>query len=197
MSGLPDAAAHLATPLAGALALDPAARTPSASELAAALGDGTMERRGVSLAASVEDAPASRPLLEAIVRTAAGVFDAAASSIALTTDDGSTRYVAAWGAGADEIVGVVLPAGTGVVGSVIADAKAEAIEACRSDGRFAAAVARRTGYVPHTMLLVPLLADGRAIGALTVLDRRDARPYSVADIPAAALFADLSIAALR
>ena len=69
---------------------------------------------GESLALSVERRDAPRSLMEAIVRTAAGVFEAAACSIALTdATTGELVYQSAWGAGAREIVGVRLPPGNG------------------------------------------------------------------------------------
>jgi hypothetical protein len=46
------------------------------------------------------------------------------------------------------------------------------------------------------MLVVPLLRDGAAVGALTVLDRRDGSPYDVADLARAGMFADLALAAM-
>ncbi len=54
------------------------------------------------------------------MRTAAGVFAASASSIALTDETtGELVYQSAWGAGAREIVGVRLPPGQGLAGSVV------------------------------------------------------------------------------
>jgi GAF domain-containing protein len=135
--------------------------------------------------------------MEGIVRAAAGVFEAAAASISLTdrtTDE--LVYQAAWGAGAREIVGVRLPPGTGIAGSVIARGEAEAVQDCRTDPRFAAQIAAGTGYVPHTMAVVPLNRGDRAIGALSILDRRDGESYGADDLERAALFAELAITAL-
>jgi signal transduction protein with GAF and PtsI domain len=146
---------------------------------------------------SVERPYAPRTLMEGIVRAAAGVFEAAAASISLTdrtTDE--LVYQAAWGAGAAEIVGVRLPPGTGIAGSVIARAQGDAVGDCRTDSRFAAQIAAGTGYVPHTMLVVPLLQGDRAIGALSVLDRRDGQTYGAGDMERAALFAELAVTAL-
>lgn len=42
---------------------------------------------------------------------------------------------------------------------------------------------RRGGrYVAHTMALAPLRRDSRTAGVLSVLDRRDGRPYGPADL---------------
>jgi GAF domain-containing protein len=135
--------------------------------------------------------------MEAVVHTAAGVFGAAAASICLvdeTTDE--LVYQSAWGAGAREIVGVRLPPGTGIVGTVVRQGVGEAVPDCRSDARWAARIAAGTGYVPYTQLVVPLQRGGRAIGALAILDRRDGRPYGESDLEPARLFADLAVKAL-
>ena len=76
--------------------------------------------KGESLALSVEEPAAPRTLMEGIVKTAAGVFGAAASSIALQDrTTGELVYQSAWGAGAHEIVGVRLPPGAGIAGIVV------------------------------------------------------------------------------
>jgi len=130
--------------------------------------------------------------MEAIVYTAAGVFEASASSIALTdSTTGELVYQSAWGAGAKEIVGVRLPPSQGLSGSVIASGEPLAVSDCRTDPRFAARIAAGTGYVPYTMLVVPLMRDDQPIGVLSLLDRRDGGPYGPGDAERAALFAEL------
>jgi signal transduction protein with GAF and PtsI domain len=157
-----------------------------------------LEREGASLALSLQEADAPANLIEAVVRTAAGVFEAAAASIALI--DRTTQelvYQAAWGAGAKEIVGVRLPPGVGIAGAVVAAGEGQAVPECRSDPRFAAQIAAGTGYVPHTMVVVPLKRGGVTIGVLSVLDRRDGGPYGPNDVTRAQLFSELAIAALE
>jgi signal transduction protein with GAF and PtsI domain len=137
-------------------------------------------------------------LIESIVRTAAGVFEAAAASVALVdAATGELVYRASWGASADEVVGIRLPRGEGLAGAVVESGDGLAIPDCRQDPRFAVRIAEDTGYVPYTMLVVPLLHGSEAVGALSVLDRRDGRPYGHADLERAALFADLTVEALR
>jgi signal transduction protein with GAF and PtsI domain len=136
-------------------------------------------------------------MLAAIVKASAGVFEAAACSVALV--DPVTRelvYQAAWGAGAKEIVGVRLPQGKGLAGSAVAAGAGLAIPDCRNDPRFQAQIAAGTGYVPYTMLVIPLRQGQRVVGALSVLDRRDGNPYTTDDIPRGDLFAELAVTAL-
>ena len=46
------------------------------------------------------------------------------------------------------------------------------------------------------MLVTPLVREGRTIGALSLLDRRDGEPYRHEDLFRASLFADLAVVAL-
>ena len=183
--------------LVGGLEMLPEQRIPSAAAFAEAIGTPITAERGASLAASLGRVPQRSRVMEAIVRTAAGVFDAAAASIALV--DPISRelvYEAAWGAGAGEVVGMRLKPGAGLAGAVVASGEGEAVPECRRDPRWANQVAARTGYVPYTMVVTPLQRDGETIGVLSVLDRRDGGPYTYEDLPRAALFADLAVVAL-
>src|SRR5437763_4543712 len=194
----PEVSAELEETLRAGLEIIPERRVASIEAFALALGAGVLERGGASLAQSLADSDAPANLIEAVVRTAAGVFEAAAASIALI-DRTTTELVfqAAWGAGAREIVGVRLPPGVGIAGAVVASGDGQAVPECRSDPRFAAQIAAGTGYVPHTMAVVPLKREGRVLGCLSVLDRRDGGSYGPNDLTRAQLFTELAIAALE
>jgi Protein kinase domain/GAF domain len=180
------------------LELQPEKRTASAEAFARALGAPLGTQAGESLAASAFAPGRDSALLESIVHAAAGVFEAAAASIALvdpTTDE--LVYEAAWGAGRGEVVGVRLPAGVGLAGAVVEGGDGLAVPDCRSDPRFQAQVAEASRYVPNTMLLVPLVAGaGRIVGCLSLLDRRSGEAYRVVDLETAELFADVAVQAL-
>ena len=131
------------------------------------------------------------------MRTAAGVFDAAAASIALIDETtGELVYRSSWGVLADETVGIRLAPGQGLAGAAVAAMEPVVVPDCRADERFASQVAAGIGYVPHTMLVAPLQRDGVAVGALSILDRRDGEALDQADVARAALFADLALAVL-
>jgi eukaryotic-like serine/threonine-protein kinase len=194
----PEVTVELEETLRAGLQIIPERRVASIEAFARALGAGALEQEGASLALSLEDSDAPQNLIEAVVRTAAGVFEAAAASIALI--DRTTQelvYQAAWGAGAKEIVGVRLPPGVGIAGAVVAAGEGQAVPECRNDPRFAKQIAAGTGYVPHTMVVVPLKRGGVTIGVMSVLDRRDGGPYGPNDVARAQLFSDLAIAALE
>ncbi|MGH2950248.1 MAG: protein kinase domain-containing protein [Solirubrobacteraceae bacterium] len=182
--------------VSAALEPDPYLRLPSVEAFARALGEGLGPDEGAPLGLSVARTSVPPPVLETVVRSAAGVFGAAAASIAFA-DGEELVYESAWGAGAEEIVGVRLPAGAGIAGAVLAAGEPEAIASCREDPRFARAVAARTGYVPNTMLAVPLMRGGTAFGVLQVLDRRDGGAFRPEDVVRGQAFVELALALLE
>ena len=189
----PHVSPELESTLAAALEDEPVRRIASADAFARAIG-APLESAGSSLALSVESPAAPRSLVESVVRAAARIFDAASASIALRDQrTGELVYTAAWGAAADEIVGVRLAPGAGLAGAVVASGEGLAIPDCRNDPRWESQIAESTGYIPHTMLIVPLMRGTDAVGALSILDRRDGEPYDVDQIPAAAMFAEIAL----
>jgi hypothetical protein len=172
----PEVTPEISDAVDAGLQMIPERRVASVDAFARALGGHLQPSIGGSLARSVGEPSTRRSVMEAIVYTAAGVFEAAASSIALKdATTGELVYQSAWGAGAKEIVGVRLPPSQGL----------------------AARIAAGTGYVPYTMLVVPLMRDGRPIGVLSLLDRRDGRAYGPGDAERAALFAELAVTVLE
>ena len=191
---------ELEATLRAGLEIIPERRVASVSAFANALGEKIALGEGASLALSIEKSAGPGNLIEAVVRAAAGVFEAAAASIALTDrTTGELVYHAAWGAGAKEIVGVRLPRGIGIAGSVVTGGEGIAVADCRNDPRFAAQIAAGTGYVPNTMLVVPLGVgtESGVVGVLSILDRRDGGAYDERDVMRAESFAELAFVALE
>jgi eukaryotic-like serine/threonine-protein kinase len=198
LEGIAEATPELEQALRAGLAFAPEARVESAAALAESFGTPVGQVRAGSLAVSLPYPGVRRPLLEAVVQATAGAFDAAAASIALVDQaQHQLVYVAAWGAGAKEIVGMKLARGAGLAGAAAETGKTQIAPRCRTDPRFAAQIARGTGYVPYTMLVLPVRHDEAVIGVLSLLDRRDGEPYLPDDAPRAQLFAELAAAALR
>jgi GAF domain-containing protein len=139
-------------------------------------------------------------LLRSITAMARRLFDAAACSIALLDDAGEElTFHTASGAGADDVTGLRMPAGRGVAGWVVMSGQAIAIEDVRSDPRFASDVAAQTGYVPRSILAMPLETERRMIGVIEVLDRQPgaARPEDMEFLGLLANLAALAIESSR
>ena len=191
---VPGLGADVSDALRAGMELMPERRIASIDAFARAIGRPLRERQGSSFVRSATEARGEPSLNGSIARTAAGVFDAAAVSIGLVEPaTGELVFRAAWGAGADDIVGVRLAPGVGLAGSVVSSGEPLLVANCRDDPRFATQVAVNTGYVPRTMLIVPLRHDDKTIGVLSLLDRRDGNAYGGGDVTRAALFAQLAV----
>ena len=130
--GCPGSRAIWIRRLAAALEPDPHLRLQSAEAFARALGEGVRADRGASLSL----------VGRAAVRRARGLGDDRAlrrgrvrrrRSLDRVPGSGDLVYEAAWGAGAEEIVGVRLGPGGGIAAHVAASGRAEAIPSCRDD----------------------------------------------------------------
>jgi GAF domain-containing protein len=111
-------------------------------------------------------------LLQAVTRAVRELFSAAACSLALVDQDGEwLEFAAAAGAGSEAVVGMRIPAGQGVAGWVLASGQPIELSDVARDPRFARDVAERTGYVPRSILAMPVEGSQQTLGVLEVLDR--------------------------
>ncbi len=146
--------------------------------------------------------PAIRPagteeLLRSLAETARRLFGAAACSLAmLSADESELHYTIATGAGADEVTGMRIPSAQGIAGWVVQSGQPIAISDVASDPRFARETAEQTGYVPQTILAVPVQTAQRMLGVISLLDRDTRRPAAEQDMALLALFADQAALAL-
>lgn len=116
--------------------------------------------------------PGADASLGRCVEATRALFSAAACSIALVDDDGSTlEFVASDGEGADAIVGVTIPVSRGIAGWAAMSGQPIAVRDVQADARFARDVAEATHYVPTAIYAAPMLdLHGEVLGVLSVLD---------------------------
>jgi GAF domain-containing protein len=132
--------------------------------------------------------PGGTELLQSITDAAKDLFSAAACSLALLDEEeDELEFKVASGAGADAIVGERVPLGRGVAGWVVASGQPIAVDDVTNDPRFGRDVAERSGYVPRSILAMPLETERNAVGVISVLDRK---------LPADALAAQREMAML-
>ena len=129
-------------------------------------------------------------LLVSITDAARGIFDVAACSLALLDEarENLTFHVAS-GAGAEDVVGMTTPASQGIAGWVVASGQPISIDQVARDPRFARDFAQETGYVPTSILAMPLETDEEVIGVIEVLDRHQGSGRGQDDMGTLALFA--------
>ncbi len=129
-------------------------------------------------------------LLETVVEAAARIFGAAASSIALVDEkQQALEFRVAYGAGHEQVVGMRIPLDQGIAGYVAMTGQPMAISNVQQDPRFAQTTAAQTGYVPASILAMPLLFGDRAIGVIEVLDKINAPSFGMQDMELLGIFA--------
>jgi GAF domain-containing protein len=140
--------------------------------------------------------PAVRPVgsgdvLRSLTETARQLFGAAACSLALLSDDDSELvYTTAAGEGADSVTGIRMSASHGIAGWVAQSGQPIAISDVSRDPRFSTEVAGQTGYLPTSILAVPVETSDRTLGVMSLLDRDARRPDSEHDMALLSLLAD-------
>lgn len=146
--------------------------------------------------------PAVRPagtdeLLRSLTETARRLFGAAACSLALLSeDDSELLYTIAAGEGAEDVTGMRIPSSQGIAGWVVQSGQPIAISDLATDPRFSREAAEQTGYVPQTILAVPVETTHRLLGVISLLDRDARRPGAEQDMALLSLFADQAALAL-
>ena len=142
--------------------------------------------------------PGGAAVLRSIVDATVVLFDAEAASIALydPTADRLVFRVAA-GVQGQGVVGVSIAPHEGVAGYVFSTGQPIAIVDVAADPRFEASAAERTGYVPRSILAVPLVDDETSLGVLEILDRRSGEGFALHDVGLAGVFARQATVAIR
>ena len=132
-------------------------------------------------------------LLRSIVEAAARIFQAAAASILLIDESaGDLEFKVSTGAANRDLVGMRFPFDSGIAGYVAMTGQPLAISNVEHDPRFNRDFARSTGYVPRSILAMPLLSGERVLGVMEVLDKLDAPAFGMQDMDLLAIFAGLS-----
>ena len=129
-------------------------------------------------------------ILEHIVQTAMHVLQAQAGSLYLVDENaGDLVFEVAMGENAAPLRGQRLPLGQGIAGWVAVSGQALSVSDVQQDPLWADDVARSVGYVPRTMLAMPLYLRDNVIGVLQLLDKNGGEPFSAADIATLSMFA--------
>jgi GAF domain-containing protein len=138
-----------------------------------------------------------RALLRSIVDVARAIFRARAASVFLLDAEGDELvFEAVSGEGEESLVGRRFPSSTGIAGWVLVTGQPLVLDDVAADPRFAAQVAESTGYVPKSIMAVPLLSGERTLGVLEVLDRPSGERFTMEEADLLGMFATQAAIAL-
>lgn len=139
-----------------------------------------------------------KELLTSITETARSLFGAEACSLALVDPDGAhLTFEVASGRGAEEVIGLKVEAGKGIAGWVAMSGQPITIGDVASDTRFEASVAEDTGYVPRSIVAMPLETARETVGVIEVLDPDTETRDGSRDMEILARFADQAALAIE
>ena len=150
-----------------------------------------------SLAGAIAAPVTHSRLLEMIVATAAQVISSQAASLFLIDEERHDLvFEVALGQKAEEVKKFRVPLGHGIAGHVAATGQPTATSG-ETDPRQSREIGESVGYVPGTILCVPLFYGDRVIGVLELLDKADGANYTMLDMHVLGLFANMAAVAIE
>jgi len=155
----------------------------------------------LTLAAATETVAAlgsHSQLLELIVQTAARVIRAsAASMLLLDRDTQELLFTVAFPHQVSDLAPLRVALGEGIAGLVAMTGQPMAIADARTDARHASSIAEQTGYLPNSLLCVPLVFADEIVGVLELMDKDGAEAFDGTDMEILGLFAQLAAVAME
>lgn len=122
------------------------------------------------------------PALEMIVQSATTILNCEAGSLYLTDPEtGEYVFRVATGPVGRNLVGTRLPPGQGLVGEAIESGSAVIRNDAQHSPRWHRATDESTGFSTRSIITVPLRVQGRSIGAIQLLNKRDGLPFDEDD----------------
>jgi GAF domain-containing protein len=167
-----------------------AADAAFAHELRDALVQRSAEGGPLALGAHTE-------LIEQILNTAAHALAAEAGVLFLIDHDAEELVCMAALIDSAAARGFRVPLGAGIVGWVAATGQPLAISDASQDPRFAGGISRGAGYVPKSVLCLPLRSDELVIGVLQLCDKNGGQPFTANDMALLGHFATLAAVAIE
>lgn len=137
-------------------------------------------------------------LLDRLVRAAAAAIPSPEGSLMLVDAEARVlTFDVVIGQTAAKLKSLTLPLGRGIAGLVAVSGQPLAVANAQQDPRHARDIAEQVGYLPNTILAVPVTdAEGSVIGVLELLDRQGAPTYGLDDMELLGRFAELCSLAL-
>ncbi|NCO41956.1 MAG: hypothetical protein COZ06_30545 [Armatimonadetes bacterium CG_4_10_14_3_um_filter_66_18] len=137
-------------------------------------------------------------LLNRIVELAASVVKAEAASLLLRdAKTGELVFEVVLGEKSQDLIGVRIQPGQGVVGWVAEHLEPLLIADAQSDERFFAGMDKKTGFETRSLMCVPLKQGDRIIGALEMLNKRDGNLFTESDLELCAAFGSQAAVAIE
>jgi signal transduction histidine kinase len=154
----------------------------------------TLNEVSISMSSTLE----LDPLLNRIVQSSVDILACEAGSLFLTDDEtGEYVFRVAVGPVGQNLVGMRIAPGKGFVGQTIESGAALIVNDVQNDPRWFKGSDEATGFVTRALMVVPLRFQGRPIGAVEVINKRDGTPFDEADQNLLSAFAGPAAVAIQ
>lgn len=121
-----------------------------------------------------------RSVLRVVTRELQHLIGSESVSVLLRDED-ELVFAAATGPGSDQLIGTRMPAAAGIAGSVLQNQAPAVITNAGADKRFFNGIDVQTGLTTQTILAVPLILAGEAIGVMEAINKSP-EPFGAHDL---------------
>ncbi len=137
-------------------------------------------------------------VLGRIAESAADVLGAEASSVLLLDESGEKLvFAAAVGPHSERLRGRTFDARLGIAGRVVAERRGEIVQDVRRHPDFFQGFDDPDSFQTRSILAAPLEFRDQVLGVVEVLNKRDGRPFTPAELEVLQIFANLAAAGIR
>lgn len=130
---------------------------------------------------AIADAEDEDEACNAALNAAAEILPIEAGSVLLLSG-GHVRFVASMGPGSRVLPEVVLPAGVGIAGYAMENQRIVVLANAKDDPRHFGDVDKQTGFESKALCCVPVMHEGRTLGAIELVNLPEGRRFARADV---------------
>lgn len=135
-------------------------------------------------------------LLRAIMEESKSLLDCEASSLFLYDEEKNDLYFEVVVGGAEGVREIRVPMGEGIVGAAAKDNETHIVQDTSADARHFKKVDTSSGFVTRNLIATPMVRDGKLIGVLEVLNKKNDKPYDEMDSKVLEIMAEHAAAAI-
>ena len=138
-----------------------------------------------------------RPLLDQILKSATEILNCDAGSLFMIDESsGDLVFEVTAGPVADNLVGMRLPPGTGIVGRSVDNAQPIIANDVQHFENWSDTTDKQTGFVTKDLLVVPMQVKDKIIGVIEIINKKDGSPFTIDDQELLATFASQAAIAI-
>jgi signal transduction histidine kinase len=138
-----------------------------------------------------------KPLLDQILQNATEILNCDAGSLFMIDEaSGELVFEVTAGPVADNLVGMRLPPGTGIVGKSVDNAQPIIANDVQHFENWSNSTDKQTGFVTRDLLVVPMQVKDKIIGVIEIINKKDGSPFTINDQELLATFASQAAIAI-